>query len=172
MTAGAAFCRDSGLLLTRNRRDQNKRTDTTINTATVNADETAGYSLGSNKERPTFPSRIELLNRGATTVILAGITLTDDESNPARFTFPADTNLGAGQRLVVYANAPDDTSGIHIGFGLSRNGETLQLYHSAANEGALLDEVKFGIQLPDLSISRMAEFQWELTPPTMGSANG
>ncbi len=119
----------------------------------------------------TLPDMIELHNRGTTAMSLAGMTLTDDENDPARFTFPAGTNLGAGQRLVVYADDPDGTSGIHIGFGLSRTGETLQLYASNAAGGALLDEVKFGIQLPDLSISRTTDFHWELTPPTMGSAN-
>jgi hypothetical protein len=119
----------------------------------------------------TLPDMVELHNRGATTISLADMTLTDNENIPDRFIFPAGTNLGAGQRLVVYADDPDGTSGIHIGFGLSRTGETLQLYDNTANGGTLLDEVRFGIQLPDLSISRTADYHWELTPPTMGSAN-
>jgi len=60
---------------------------------------------------------------------------------------------------------------LHLGFGLSGNGDALYLYDSAINGGALLDSVKFGLQLEDISIGRLANGSWGLTYPTLGGAN-
>jgi hypothetical protein len=120
----------------------------------------------------TFPDAIELYNEGAGTVDLSGLRLTDDPSNPDKFTF-AGTTLAAGAYLVVYANNPDGTPGIHVGFSLGQNGGVVQLYHRVSSGGGLIDQVQFGLQLPDLSIGRFSNVNgdWSLAQPTFGAAN-
>jgi Lamin Tail Domain/Bacterial Ig domain/CotH kinase protein/Putative Ig domain/Long Rib domain len=119
----------------------------------------------------TFPDLIELYNAGSTTVNLEGMGLTDDPSNPNRYVFPASTSLSAGAYLILYANNPDGTTGLHLGFSLNQDGETLYLFDKGANGGRLLDTVEFGLQLPDLSVGRLPGGNWGLTTPTFGSAN-
>ena len=63
------------------------------------------------------------------------------------------------------------TSGLHLGFGLSRDGESLSLLDRPANGGGLIDSVSFGLQIPDLSIGRDSDGQWTLTTPTLGGPN-
>lgn len=48
------------------------------------------------------PDWIELYNNGASAVSLSGWHLTDNASNPTKWTFPA-TNLPAGGYLLVFA---------------------------------------------------------------------
>ena len=51
-------------------------------------------------------------------------------------------------------------------------GEGVFLFDTQARGGALIDSVEFGIQLADLSISRIGQdAQWALSQPTFGSAN-
>jgi hypothetical protein len=119
----------------------------------------------------TFPDLIELYNEGAGAVDLSGMRLSDNPNNPNKFTFPNGTVLGAGQYLVLYANNPDGTPGIHLGFSLDRKGEGVYLYDRAASGGGLLDSVEFGLQLPDFSIGRLNGGDWFLTQPTFGAAN-
>ncbi len=120
----------------------------------------------------TYPDLIELFNEGATTVDLSNLRLTDDPTSPNKFTFPAGTTLAAGAYLVVYANNPDGTSGLHLGFSLEANGEAVYLVDRAANGNVILDSVIFGLQLPDRSIGRLGgSGDWSLNQPTFGSAN-
>ena len=125
----------------------------------------------------TFPDMVELYYDGAAALSLSGISITDAPQDPARFVFPAGTTIQPGGYLVLYADSNATTSGIHLGFGLEGDGEGLYLYDSA---GTLLDSVEFGLQIPDLSIGRLArrssggtgsDGQWRLTAPTFGQAN-
>lgn len=118
-----------------------------------------------------FPDLIELHNPRATTVDLSGLRLTDELNLPNRFVFPAGTTIPAGGYLVLRAAVSDGTPGLHLGFALDQNGESLFLLDSAANGGAVLDSVRFGFQLPDLSIGRLATGDWALGVPTFGAAN-
>jgi hypothetical protein len=119
----------------------------------------------------TFPDYIELFNAGTTTVDLSGLRLTDDLDDPNRFTFPAGTTLAAGAYRVVYANNPDGTSGLHTGFGLSQDGDSVYLLDRATNGVRVLDSIEFGWQLSNLSIGRQASGQWGLCVPTHAGAN-
>ncbi|HSH17338.1 MAG TPA: lamin tail domain-containing protein, partial [Verrucomicrobiae bacterium] len=119
----------------------------------------------------TFPDLIELYNAGSTTVNLEGMRLTDDDANPGKFVFPAGISMTAGSYLILYANNPDGTAGLHVGFSLSQTGETLYLFDKVSNGGRLLDEIKFGLQLPDRSVGRLGNGLWGLTSPTFGSVN-
>jgi len=125
----------------------------------------------------TFPDMVELYYDGPAALSLSGISITDAPQDPARFVFPTGTAIQPGGYLVLYADSNAATSGIHLGFGLEGDGEGLYLYDSA---GVLLDSVEFGLQIPDLSIGRLArrssggtgsDGQWRLTVPTFGQTN-
>ena len=119
----------------------------------------------------TFPDLIELVNDGAVPADLSGMTLSDDPANPAKFVFAAGTTLLPGGFLVLYADGAA-TSGIHLGFSLDAQGEGVFLFASAAQGGALLDSVEYGLQVPDFSIGRVGhDSAWALTQPTFGAAN-
>ncbi|MEX0585916.1 MAG: CotH kinase family protein, partial [Pirellulales bacterium] len=125
----------------------------------------------------TFPDMIELYNAGGATIQLDGMGLTDDPLIPHKYTFPAGTTLTSGQRLVVYANNPDGTPGLHVGFNLDSDGDRVGLYQTAAAGGAIVDEVVFGQQIADRSIAifpggtTTLQWQWRLAQPTLGAAN-
>lgn len=120
----------------------------------------------------TFPDLIELFNEGAAGVDLSGLRLTDDPANLNKFTFPAGTTLAAGARLVVYANNADATPGLHTGFTLDAEGESVLLIDRASSSSTVFDSVTFGLQLPDRSIGRLSGGgDWVLTQPTFGAVN-
>jgi len=120
----------------------------------------------------TFPDMIELFNEGSSSINLGGMRMTDDLAAPNKFAFPAGTTLAPGAYLVVYANSQDATSGFHLGFALGQQGDEIYLLQPAASGGAVLDSVKFGLQLANLSIGRMGNSgDWRLTQPTFGAVN-
>ena len=106
------------------------------------------------------PDTIELFNAGAGTVSLAGYTLTDDSSTPAKYVFPANISIPAGGYLTITSA----TSGLN----LDKDGDAVYLYRS----GTLVDSIVFGAQLPDLSIGRTGTAgTWALGVPSFGAAN-
>ncbi|MFT4546989.1 MAG: VCBS repeat-containing protein [Pseudoalteromonas tetraodonis] len=115
-----------------------------------------------------FPDFVELYNSSANAVSIAGMTMTDDLAEPAKFTFPAGTSIAAGDRMILFADSAD-TDGRHLGFSLGSNGEAIYLVDGATT----VDSVSFGLQIPDLSISRTGAGlnTWALTQPTPGTAN-
>ncbi len=119
----------------------------------------------------TSPDIIELFNAGITTMDLAGLRLTDTPQNPSKFIFPAGATIPAGGYLAVFANNPDGKPGYHVGFSLPIEGGQVHLFDSAARGGALLDSIQFGPQLADRSVGRLADGQWALGLPTIGTAN-
>jgi VCBS repeat-containing protein len=118
----------------------------------------------------TFPDAIELFNTGAVAIDLTGWTISDDPADAGKYEIPEGTSIGPGEYLVIYA---DDlpTSGLHTGFGLSQNGETLSLYRSEALGGTVADSVAFGMQVTNYSIGRDGRGSWTLNTPTLGAAN-
>ena len=79
---------------------------------------------------------IELFNDGATPVNLSGWRLTDDSTDPAKWTFPA-VPLEPKGFLLVFASGKDRRSAsgvLHTNFKLSSNGGYLALFR---NDGSL-----------------------------------
>ncbi len=75
---------------------------------------------------------IEIYNRGATSVNLAGWSLTDDVDEPAKWIFPA-TNILAGQYMVVFASGNDRRvagAPLHTNFKLSPSASYLGLFNA------------------------------------------
>jgi hypothetical protein len=117
----------------------------------------------------SFPDLIELYYDGPTSLNLSGVSITDNPDEPGKFIFPAEASIEPGGYLRLYADSDTASSGIHLGFALDGDGESLYLYN---NSGLLLDSVEFGLQLPDLSIGRIGgDGRWALTSPTFGRAN-
>ncbi len=119
----------------------------------------------------TTPDYIELYNSGAASIDLSGLRLTDDLDDPNKYTIPAGTTLAAGAYRVLFANNQDATSGLHIGFGIDGDGDNVYLVDRATNGARVIDSVKFGWQLANLSIGRQTNGQWGLCVPTVGAAN-
>ncbi len=121
----------------------------------------------------TFPDLVELHNAGAAAIDLAGKSLTDTAATPRKYVFPAGTTIPAGGYLLVYADTDTAAPGLHTGFALDAEGDTVALYDTPAAGGTLLDAVTFGFQIPDFSIARTgaAASTWALTSPTPAAAN-
>lgn len=115
-----------------------------------------------------FPDWIEIHSKRGEAVDLGGWSLTDDGDERA-FVFPGDTSLPAGGYLVVWCGS-EATSGLHAGFGLESDGESVSLFDDQTN---LVDIVSFGAQIADYSIGRTASMrgEWALNDPTPGAAN-
>ncbi|HEV8606951.1 MAG TPA: lamin tail domain-containing protein, partial [Tepidisphaeraceae bacterium] len=146
----------------------------TVNTAlpapTIRINEVLAQNSAVANHSGTFPDIIELFNAGASSIDLSGMSLTDDPANPTKYVFPPGTPLlAAGAYLVVYADNPNVTGGIHTGFSLKQSGEGVYLYNTLANGGGQIDGVTFGYQLDDLSISRQPDGSWRLSNPTFGA---
>ncbi len=118
----------------------------------------------------TFPDIIELYNPNSTGVDIGGLRLTDDLADPDKYTFPAGVIVPAGGYLVLYANDDDGTSGIHLGFTLNKDGQSLALYDAIDRGGVLIDSIAFGLQATDFSIGRVGT-NWTLCTPTAGGPN-
>src|SRR6185436_7682363 len=121
---------------------------------------------------------VELFNPFATNASVAGMSLTDDLTQPRRWVFPAGATVPARGYLVVTFNgdAPATTNNgvsLNTGFGLHADGDRVYLFDSPARAGVLLDSVIFGIQPEDFTIGRYpnATGGWTLNVPTPASAN-
>jgi hypothetical protein len=92
-----------------------------------------------------------------------------DPNDPVRFTFPSGTRMNPGQYLVLSADSRTSLPGLHLGFALAAAGDGVFLYD---RNGKLVDSVRFGPQLPDLSLGRVGyDDSWRLMVPTLGQAN-
>ena len=119
-----------------------------------------------------FPDWIELYNEGPETLPLSGLRLTQDPRAPDQFSFPPGTTLAGGAFLILYADQPDGSPGLHLGFALNQLGDAVHLFDRATNGNVLLDSVTFGRQVADLSIGRFgAAGAWVLARPTPGATN-
>jgi hypothetical protein len=120
-----------------------------------------------------YPDWVELFNPGPAARDLGGYGLTDNPLAPTKFLFPRGTVVPAGGFLVIWCDNAQRAPGLHTGFGLDRNGQSLALYAPANGAHELVDLVRFGRQLPDLTIARLAGAAsgWRLGEPTPGLEN-
>jgi len=123
------------------------------------------------------PDIIELYYDGPGPINLAGMSLSDNSTDPGKFVFSSanvfTTIMNPGDYMVLYG---DLNTGVrnHIGFGLLADGEALYLYDKAKLDGSrdLIDSVEFGPQINEFSIGRVGwERSWKLNTPTFGMAN-
>lgn len=110
---------------------------------------------------------IELYNDSDLSIDLSGMRITDDFAVPSKFVFPDGAAIEAGEYKVLLAT--DDLIDGALGFRLARDGEGVFLF---AADGTVIDSLEYGIQVTDLSISRIGnEREWKLSSPTFGAAN-
>jgi hypothetical protein len=117
----------------------------------------------------TYPDWVELLNVSGTNVSLNGWSLSDD-GNPRKFVFPPGTTIPSGGFLVVWCDSTTNvTSGLHSGFALGRNGDSVFLYDAGPGTNRV-DAISFGPQAVNYSIGRISG-AWVLNTPTTNAAN-
>ena len=124
---------------------------------------------GSFNHAGTTPGAIELHNAGLVAASLAGWQLAlSGESSPT-FTLPGGTQLPAGARVVIIADALA-TPGMHTGFTLPAAGGTLVLRDAS---GGVRDSLTFGLQAPDLGLARTGPVgdTWAPAVPSLGAPN-
>jgi hypothetical protein len=111
---------------------------------------------------------VELFNASEAPANLAGWSLSDN-GYPGRFVFPPGTILPPNGYLVMWCDAQTNAPGLHTGFALNRQGESLFLFNAA---GEQVDALTFGQQIPGYSVGRLgARAGWVLTELTPGAGN-
>jgi hypothetical protein len=129
--------------------------------------ELAAENLTSVENSGTYPDWVELFNPAGTPVNLAGWSLSDD-GNTRKFVFPNGITLPAAGYLVVWFDSVTNTTpGLHAGFSLGRNGDSVFLYDPGTNR---VDAISFGPQVADYTVGRRSG-SWGLTIPTPNAPN-
>jgi len=129
--------------------------------------------LASNREAVEnggeYPDYVEIRNNGEAALSLAGYALTDDPLESAKYSFPGDVSIPAGGYLVVWCDTNTAAPGLHAGFALDADGESVLLMNGSTVE----DSVTFGPQAPDVSIGLVADGtgEWQAGWPTPGAGN-
>ena len=99
-----------------------------------------------------FEDWFELYNPNPVPVDLSGYSLTDDLTDPDKWSIPHGTILGSNGFLLVWADSEPEQNGsnahLHADFRLSINGEEIGLF---APDGSLVDSVTFGTQTVDVT---------------------
>lgn len=114
---------------------------------------------------------IELYNAGKSDVDLSGYGLSDDESAPLQWTFPAGTIIAAGEHMIIFASKQSSTvSELHTGFALSKNGETLVM---SSPVGDILQKIIVPTLAEDTTYGRTPDGSstFEIMTATPGAAN-
>jgi hypothetical protein len=117
---------------------------------------------------------VELFNPTATPFELSGMRLSNDETDPNQWLFPANTVLAARSYLVVWfdEHTPASTAfgpALNTGQALGGQGGAVVLFNRA---GQPVDALEYGVQINDLSLGRDGGGQWQLLArPTPGAAN-
>ena len=93
---------------------------------------------------------IEFFNPGEIAVNLSGYYLSDEISDPFKWTFP-DTTLEAGGYLVIWADKDTLQEGLHASFKLSASGEEISVSDVT---GKVLDQISFPTHISDISYGR------------------
>ncbi len=132
--------------------------------------------LASNSRIPnvngTFSDLVELYNSGSTPVDLTGCSLSDSNTSPRRYTFPAGTSIAANGYLVLTFDSGRTNFAGNVPFGIKATGGYLYFY-SAADPFTPVSQIEYGLQVLDFSIGCVPDnsTNWVLTTPTFGGAN-
>jgi hypothetical protein len=117
----------------------------------------------------TFPDFVELKNVAGTDVYMQNWSLSDNPAKPRKFNFPAGTVIKANGYLVVWLDTAAEAPGLHAGFAMDNDGDTIALFNA---KGERIDVLGFGLQVANHSIGRGSNsVAWSLTQPTPGKTN-
>lgn len=98
-----------------------------------------------------FDDWIEFYNNTSAPIVMDGYYLSDNSSNPTKWSFPVGTTINANDFLIVWVDNDTLQPGLHANFKLSSSGESLLLSNAS---GTLLDEITFGTQVTDVTFGR------------------
>ncbi len=115
-----------------------------------------------------FSDWIEIYNGGNSTVDLMGYTLTDDILVPDKYRIGYHLTVDPRRHVVIWADGENWYP--HTNFSLDRDGELIALFDPSGN---LVDSLRFGIQLPDISYGRYPDGgnDWVYMPEPSYSGN-
>jgi len=129
--------------------------------------EVLAENVASVQNGDTFPDYVELKNVAGTSVYLQNWSLSDNPAKPREFNFPAGTVIPSNGYLVVWLDDAAEAPGLHAGFALDNDGDSIALFNP---DGERVDVLGFGLQVADHSIGRSSD-DWTLNQPTPGKAN-
>ena len=111
----------------------------------------AANNFGQTDENAKHEDWIELYNNTNSTLNLSGLNLSDDYTNPTKYTFPNNTIIQPNSFLTIWADE-DGVNGVnlHCNFKLLDSGEEIMF----SNGSTFLDSIRFGFQGADISIGR------------------
>lgn len=116
------------------------------------------------------PDFIELFNSSGVPQALDQFSLSDNPELPGKFVFPPGTVMPPQSYLMVWCDDATNAPGLHTGFALDNDGQTVALFAITPGGYQLSDLVTFGLQIPDQTIGRIGSLPaWvlcELTPDT------
>src|SRR4029079_19764036 len=113
---------------------------------------------------------IELHNATTQPQSLTAFSLSDDVLVPDKFLFPTNTSIPPGGFLVVWCDRETNAPGLHAGFALDNDGQTVALFAATPSGGDLSDAIELAFHLLDRSIGRGGG-EWVWTCPTPGASN-
>jgi len=121
----------------------------------------------------TRPDYLELFNNSDMPQSLNGMSLSDNVERPGKFTFQPGVTLGPSESLIIWCDDQTNAPGLHTGFALDNDGQTLALFVATPSGYQVSDAVTFGLQAPDLPIGRAPDGTgpWVLNTPTAGGGN-
>ncbi len=128
---------------------------------------------GATDEMDQTEDWVELYNPGASAIDLAGYTLTDNLSQPDKWTFPS-VSVPAGGFLLVWCDDDEEDGALHTTFKLDNDGEEIALFAPVALGGVLIDAHIFAAQEEDVSEGRDGDgaAAWvSFATPTPGASN-
>ena len=122
------------------------------------------------------PDFIELHNTSGVPQPLDQFSLSDNPDRPGKFLFPPGTTVPANGFLTVWCDSATNAPGLHTGFALDNDGQTVALFAITPGGYQLSDVVTFGLQVQDKTIGYIvpggnAAPSWGLGRPTPNTAN-
>lgn len=124
-------------------------------------------------EKGEYEDWVEIYNGDTKACNLAGMFLTDNFTQPAKWMLP-DVEIQPGGFLLIWADGDTSQGKFHANFKLSASGEQLGLYSSLAEGNFPIDMLSFSEQQTDISYGRFLDgtSQWQFFgKPTPGKSN-
>jgi hypothetical protein len=137
----------------------------------IRLNEILANNSGAHEHEGTQPDYVEIFNAGTSSILLEGLALTDNLKQKDKFVFPGGIILAPGAYKLLYADSNFASSGIHLGFAMDSEGDTLYILDSTQDDATILDQVTFGLQIANMSLGRDKELHWSLGVPTPSEEN-
>lgn len=117
----------------------------------------------------SYSDWIELYNQSDAEIDISGYGLSDKADYPQQWVFPAGTTIAPKGYLIVFASKQTSTANeMHIGFSLSKNGETLILSNP---QGEAIQTVTTPTLAEDATYGRTQYNTFETMQATPGTVN-